>query len=106
MKFKDTIRAKTKRTSGHSLPTIITDINRTLRGWFEYFKHAHVDTFRPLDAFIRRRLRTLLRKQLRKRSGTGRTLADHKLWTNDFFAQAGLLALCGAWTEARHSRRG
>jgi RNA-directed DNA polymerase len=34
-KFKDTIRAKTKRTSGASLNQIIADVNRTLRGWFE-----------------------------------------------------------------------
>jgi RNA-directed DNA polymerase len=35
-KFRDTIRAKTRRTSGHSMPDIIDDVNRTLRGWFEY----------------------------------------------------------------------
>ena len=29
-KFKDTIRAKTQRTNGQSLPTIIEDVNRTL----------------------------------------------------------------------------
>ena len=31
-KLKDTIRAKTKRTSGHSLPQIVADVNRTLGG--------------------------------------------------------------------------
>jgi RNA-directed DNA polymerase len=102
-RVKDSIRAKTGRTRGDSLKRIIADLNPMLRGWFEYFKHAHVDTFRPLDAFIRRRLRTLLRKQ-DKRHGIGRSLADHKRWSNDFFAQAGLLALYGAWCEARHSR--
>ncbi len=40
-KFKDTIRAKTRRTHGHSLKAIVKDVNRTLRGWFEYFKHSH-----------------------------------------------------------------
>src|SRR3954453_7667264 len=38
-KFKDTIRSKTRRTHGDSLPQIIASLNRTLRGWFEYFKH-------------------------------------------------------------------
>ena len=47
-KFKDTIRAKTKRTNGQSLQTIIEDVNRTMRGWFEYFKHSHYTTFSPL----------------------------------------------------------
>jgi hypothetical protein len=64
-KFKDTIRAKTKRTSGHSLPMIIADLNRTLRGWFEYFKHSHRRTFPMADGWIRRRLRSLLRKRHR-----------------------------------------
>jgi RNA-directed DNA polymerase len=62
-KFKDTIRAKTQRTSGHSLAQIIEDVNRTLRGWFEYFKHSHPRTFPPLDAWLRRRLRNILRKR-------------------------------------------
>ena len=39
-KIKDTIRAKTKRTSGESLTKIINDLRPTLRGWFEYFKHS------------------------------------------------------------------
>jgi RNA-directed DNA polymerase len=102
-RIKDTIRAKTGRTRGDSLQRIVTDLNRTLRGWFEYFKHADVLTFVMLDRFIRRRLRTLLRKQ-QKRSGIARNLADHHRWPNAFFAQAGLLALYGAWCEARHPR--
>jgi RNA-directed DNA polymerase len=102
-RFKDNIRAKTGRTRGDSLQRVITDLNRMLRGWFGYFKHAHPYTFAALDQFIRRRLRTLLRKQT-KRSGIGWTRADHQRWPNSFFAQAGLLALHGAWREARHSR--
>jgi RNA-directed DNA polymerase len=103
-RFKDAVRAKTRRKRGDSLQRIVTDLNRTLRGWFEYFKHANPYTFKAMDGFIRRRLRALLHRQKRKRSGTGRTFADQKRWTNQFFAQAGLLALYGAWCEARHSR--
>lgn len=33
-KLKATLRAKTKRTSGHSLEGIIADVNQTLTGWF------------------------------------------------------------------------
>jgi RNA-directed DNA polymerase len=102
-RFKDKIRAKTGRTRGDSLQRIVTDLNRTLRGWFAYFKHADPFTFVGLDRFIRRRLRTLLRKQT-KRPGIGHTLADHQRWPNAFFAQAGLLALSGAWRAARHPR--
>jgi RNA-directed DNA polymerase len=54
--------AKTGRTRGDSLERIIQDLNRMLRGWFEYFKSATPITFRSLDGFIRRRLRSVLRK--------------------------------------------
>ena len=102
-RLKDTIREKTKRTRGDSLARIIVDLNRTLRGWFGYFKHAHPRTFIVVDKFIRRRLRSLLRKQ-EKRPGFGRCRNDHQRWPNAFFAQAGLLALDTAWRTARHSR--
>ena len=103
MRLKDNIREKTRRTRGDSLARIVVDLNRTLRGWFGYFKHAHPHTFIRLDAFVRRRLRSLLRKQ-EKRPGFGRCRADHQRWPNAFFADAGLLALHTAWLAARHSR--
>jgi RNA-directed DNA polymerase len=102
-RFKDAIRAKTKRSRGDSLERIVVDLNRTLRGWFAYFKHAHPRTFIVLDGFVRRRLRALLRKQ-QKRPGFGATRNDHQRWPNAFFAQAGLLALHTAWQTARPSR--
>lgn len=103
-RLKDTIRAKTPRTRGDSLERIVVDLNRTLRGWFQYFKHAHPRTFIALDGFIRRRLRSILLKQTKKRSGFGLSLNTHQLWPNAFFAQAGLLTLHTAWQTARHSR--
>ena len=54
-KFGDTIRSKTKRTNGQSLQSIILDLNRTVRGWFEYFKHSWRTTFPSLDGWIRMR---------------------------------------------------
>jgi RNA-directed DNA polymerase len=102
-RLKNTIREKTKRTRGDSLACVIADLNRTLRGWFGYFKYAHPRTFIVIDRFIRRRLRSLLRKQ-QKRPGFGRGRNDHQRWPNAFFAQAGLLALDTAWQTARHSR--
>ena len=35
-RFKDSIRAKTKRTRGDSLARIVNDLNPMLRGWFGY----------------------------------------------------------------------
>ena len=102
-RIKDTIRAKTRRKRGDSLERIIADLNRTLRGWFRYFQHAHPRAFIVLDKFIRRRLRAVLRKQAH-RPGFGATCDDHRLWSNAFFANAGLLALHTAWQNARYSR--
>ena len=102
-KFKDTIRAKTKRTAGHSLDQIIADLNRTLRGWFEYFKHSHRATFRPLDGWIRRRLRSILRKRLGRRGISGG--ADHQRWTTAFFAAHRLFGLQDAHVLACQSSR-
>jgi RNA-directed DNA polymerase len=102
-RLKDTIREKTKRTRGDSLACVIADLNRTLRGWFGYFKHAHPSIFIRIDKMIRRRLRAFLRKQ-EKRPGFGRCRADHQRWPNPFFSQAGLLALHTAWQTARHPR--
>jgi RNA-directed DNA polymerase len=82
---------------------VVGDLNRTLRGWFGYFKHAHPFIFVVLDGFIRRRLRALLRKQQR-RPGLGICWADHQRWPNAFFANAGLFALHTAWQAARQSR--
>jgi RNA-directed DNA polymerase len=103
-RFKDSIRAKTRRTRGQSLATVVADLNPLLYGWFKYFKNAHPSTFHRVDQFIRRRLRAMLHRQQRRRSGMGRTFADHLRWPNAFFAQAGLLDLHTAWQTARHSR--
>jgi RNA-directed DNA polymerase len=100
-KFKDTVRVKTKRTSGHSLPMIIADLNRTLRGWFEYYKHAHRTIFGPLDGWIRRRLRNILRKRLRRKGISGGY--DNIRWPNAFFAEQGLFSLRQAHVLARQS---
>ena len=101
--MRDRIRAKTGRTRGDSLAFIIAELNPMLRGWYEYFRHAHPWTYSGLDGFIRRRLRSLRRKQ-QKHSGTGRTLADHKRWPNAFFAELGLFTMTEAHALASQSR--
>jgi len=102
-KVKEAIRQKTRRTNGHSLETIIADVNRTLRGWYEYFKHSHHTTFGPLDAWVRMRLRSILRKR-RGRRGRGRG-RDHQRWPNAYFAARGLFALAAAHARTSQSSR-
>lgn len=100
-KIKATIRRKTRRTNGHSLRQIITDVNTLLAGWFAYFKHSHKTTFPPLDAWLRMRLRSVLRKR-RGRKGRGRGL-DHQRWPNAFFTEHGLISLSSVHAQARQS---
>ena len=90
-KLRATIRQKTRRTDGRSLDVIIQDINRTLRGWFEYYKHSYRTTFPTLDSWVRMRLRSILRKRIKLR-GRGRG-ADHQRWPNAYFAEHGLFSL-------------
>jgi len=100
-RLKDTIRAKTKRTNGHSTPAIIADLNRPLCGWFAYFQHAPPWVFPRLDGWIRGRLRSILRRRSGRR-GRGRG-SDHQRWPNAFFAKLGLFTLEEAHALARQS---
>ena len=93
-KLKDTIRGKTRRTHGQSLAVIIAHVNRTLRGWFEYFQHRRRFTFEVLDSWVRMRLRSILRARQGRR-GRGRG-TDHHRWPNAFFAEQGLFSLIAA----------
>lgn len=94
-KFKDTIRGKTRRNNGQSLQAIIVNVNRTLRGWYEYFKHSWKTTFPDLDGWVRMRLRSILRRR-RKARGRGTCLSDSRLYPNKFFAEHGLFSMADA----------
>jgi RNA-directed DNA polymerase len=100
-KLKDTIRNKTRRTDGRSLKAICEDLNRTLRGWFGYFKHSKDNVFESVDGYTRGRLRSILRKRRGKRGrGCGR---DHQRWPNAYFSAMGLFSLRQAYLAACRS---
>jgi RNA-directed DNA polymerase len=93
-KLKDNIRKKTGRSNGDSLETIIHQVNMTLWGWFGYFKHSNWRTFKPIDGWIRRRLRSILRRR-ENHKGMSRGW-DNKHWPNKFFLDHGLFGLAAA----------
>jgi RNA-directed DNA polymerase len=97
-RLKATVRSKTKRTDGRSLSVIVSDLNGTLRGWFDYFGRCHRVTFGTLDGWIRKRLRSLLRKRT-GRKGISRHGADERRWPNAYFEAQGLFSL-----KAAHAR--
>lgn len=103
-KLRTSLKPKTRRNNGQSMEAIIETINPILRGWFEYFKHAHANEMRPMDSWVRMRLRSILRKR-QKRKGRGRG-PDHIRWPNHYFAELGLFSLEAAWVEKSSLRNG
>jgi len=90
-RLKDTIRLKTRRSQGRSMKRICADLNRTLSGWFEYFKHSKATAFETVDGYIRGRLRSILRRRAHRQGrGTG---YDHQKWPNAYFTAMGLKCL-------------
>lgn len=96
-KLRAKLRPKTSRLSGISLQAIINDVNRVLKGWYEYFKHARTPALEKVDKWVRRRLRSILRKRS-KRKGISKGGEDHHRWTNHFFRARGLFCLKDAHT--------
>jgi RNA-directed DNA polymerase len=90
-KLRDRVREKTPRMDGRSLRAIVTDVNRTLRGWYGYFQHSKANVFVSVDGYVRRRLRSLLQKR-RGRTSQGLGAAQQR-WPNEWFARRGLLSL-------------
>ncbi len=93
-KLRESIKPRTHRTSGRSMKAIVADLNRTLSGWFGYFKHASASELSGIDGWIRMRLRSILRKR-RGLKGRGRG-SDHQRWPNRYFTKLGLFCLLDA----------
>jgi RNA-directed DNA polymerase len=101
LKLRDSIRSKTRRSDGRMLQVIIADVNRTLRGWFEYFKHSLRHVFLRVDKWVRGRLRSPLRKRHQHRGMA--TWGDQQRWPNAYFAGQGLISLKQDHARARQS---
>jgi len=100
-KLKDSIRSKTRRNNGRSMKAICWEVNLTLKGWFEYFKHCAPHVFESIDGYVRGRLRSILRHQS-KRKGRARAVDQHR-WPNTYFSAVGLFSLRQAYAAACRS---
>lgn len=89
-KLMDRIRELTPRKSGKSLKVVLQEINRSIQGWFNYFRHCHWSIFRDYDRTVRTRLRRLLLK--RHRRNPQRLPRQHR-WPNAYFTDRGLHSL-------------
>ena len=102
-KLKEAIREKTPRQSGKSMNQIVADVNRTLRGWYAYFKHSQKSAFGDTDSWIRGRLRAILRRRNHLRGWV--RMRDHKLWPNAYFTNLGLFSMATVRAQQSRSRR-
>ena len=103
-KLRATLRRPTKRSNGHSMETIVGKINPILRGWFNYFQHAHANEMTSMDGWVRMRLRSILRK---RDGGSGKGWGrGHQRWRNSYFAKLKLFSLEQARKEAMSLRKG
>lgn len=89
-KMKAKIVELTPRKRNGSIESISAELNRVLKGWFNYFRHCRWTIFKDLDARIRARLRRLQMK--RHRTNPERLCRNHR-WPNAFFVKAGLYSL-------------
>jgi RNA-directed DNA polymerase len=103
-KLKDRVRELTRRKSGDGLAKVVADLNSVLRGWFGYFRHANSWTFQMVDGFVRRRLRSILRKRHGRVAAGSSAQSAHRRWPNAYFAEQGLFTLQAAHAAASQSR--
>lgn len=89
-KMKTRITELTVRTRSDSIESIAVQLSRTLRGWFNYFRHCRRTIYLDLDAKIRSRLRRLLLKRHRLNP---KRLPRTIRWPNAYFTSVGLYSL-------------
>ncbi len=102
-KFRDAIRQKTPRLRPDSMSLIVGEVNRTLRGWLEYFKHSIANVMEREDKWVRHRLRAILRKRHCRRQCDKRPRQQR--WPNAYFAELGLFSLAIARAKASQLQR-
>ena len=67
-RFKERVREITARRRGRSVKQVIDELNVYMRGWWGYFRLTEsFNRLRPLQHWVRRRLRSLIWKQWKNR---------------------------------------
>lgn len=103
-KLRESLRAKLGRSRPGSVPTIASEVNRTLRGWYNYFKWSQPTVMQRVDEWTRERIRHILRRR-HKRYGM-----VHARERNEYgiawFAEQGLVSLISLQAQWLQSREG
>jgi RNA-directed DNA polymerase len=103
-KLRDTLAAKLHSGRSGGIPTIIQEINKTLKGWLGYFKYSRPSALRSIDQWTRDRLRRILRRR-QKRHGMvkGRERSEYP---NQWFELQGFYSLITAQAKWIQSSTG
>jgi RNA-directed DNA polymerase len=97
LRCKRKIRELTRRTRGISIQQMVKELTSYLRGWKSYFGFCETPSaLRNLDEWIRRRLRSVIWKQWKRRR-TGKLLARS---VGPDLARQTALSACGPWRLA------
>jgi RNA-directed DNA polymerase len=69
-RLKQKVRVITKRNRGISLGQLLSELNRVLRGWLNYFRYAQMKSrLKALESWIHRRIRCYRLKQCKRAIG-------------------------------------
>jgi len=102
-KLRHRLGALTRRNRPGSLQSICAELVPVQRGWFNFFRNGNSQSaFGMLDKWLRRRLRSLLRRR-HKRRGISRGGRDHQRWPNSYFAQYGFFSLMNHLSHFRRA---
>ena len=104
-KLRHRLRAMTRRNRPGSVVSICAELAPVQRGWFNFFRNGNSQrAFAALDKWLRRRLRSLLRRR-HKRRGISRGGRDYLQWPNSYFVQHGFFSLTYHLDDFRHMPR-
>jgi RNA-directed DNA polymerase len=101
-KLRERLREKLPRQSGGSIEHLVANVNKTLRGWFGYFKYSQPSALQRVDEWTRERIRHILRRRKHRRGMVkGRERTEYPI---AWFAKQGLFNLSTAqacWLQSQ-----
>lgn len=93
-KLRERLREKLGRSRPGSIEKIIAEVNRSLRGWYQYFRWSQPTAMQRVDEWTRERIRHILRRRHHRRGMVrGRERTEYPI---NWFAERGLYSLMKA----------
>ena len=103
-KLRESLRGKLSRSRPGSVRTIASEVNRTLRGWYQYFKWSQPTAMQRVDEWTRERIRHILRRRHKRRGMVH--ARERNEYGVQWFAEQGLVSLTRLQAQWLQSREG